>query len=583
MSSSTSSSGSVVKKVKMGKRVEKMLKDKGGSTSGQDNGDDDPNKTPEPYICTGIFEADFTEFCRRNLLKDNEIPAVVIRPKPPCAQAPPDNKSKDSKDSNTSKDPTPDEGVDAANQEEAPPKTYVTKDKYAYFRPVVQVEMENEDKPTTVTEIYIRGWKIDSLMVGIFKQCWPIIEKLSVVNLWNVNLSEDVVKEFASFLPQCQNLKTLVIDGTWCPEEPWSLLIGEDSLLTSLSLRNNGITDKGAVMIGKALSTVKSSNKNLVSLNLSGNKITDVGAVAIANGLRMNRVLLSLSLANNNVSDEGAKKLGEVLSRFPLTHEEVVERRKLLSEKGSPDQGLLKSPPPSRRDRDRPGSVRSSSHMDKTDKKRDKSSKKKDTKRSEKDKDDARSNRSSADGRKGEKEDGKSSKTDAKKDKDDTTKGKKEDKWKKGLLKASIASFVADTMSTKTSKGKKTSSKDKRVPESDSPEILEAINPLLEQVESMDNQLWIPGNRCLINLNLSRNKITDTGMKGLLLAVQYQITLLNLAPSPAMKGILRMSLTGNDVKKTDETYVKLQEVLLARDPYYKPPEKGEGDNQSLAG
>ncbi|XP_071942274.1 leucine-rich repeat-containing protein 71-like isoform X15 [Antedon mediterranea] len=542
MSSSTSSSGSVVKKVKMGKRVEKMLKDKGGSTSGQDNGDDDPNKTPEPYICTGIFEADFTEFCRRNLLKDNEIPAVVIRPKPPCAQAPPDNKSKDSKDSNTSKDPTPDEGVDAANQEEAPPKTYVTKDKYAYFRPVVQVEMENEDKPTTVTEIYIRGWKIDSLMVGIFKQCWPIIEKLSVVNLWNVNLSEDVVKEFASFLPQCQNLKTLVIDGTWCPEEPWSLLIGEDSLLTSLSLRNNGITDKGAVMIGKALSTVKSSNKNLVSLNLSGNKITDVGAVAIANGLRMNRVLLSLSLANNNVSDEGAKKLGEVLSRFPLTHEEVVERRKLLSEKGSPDQGLLKSPPPSRRDRDRPGSVRSSSHMDKTDKKRDKSSKKKD----------------------------------AKKDKDDTTKGKKEDKWKK-------ASFVADTMSTKTSKGKKTSSKDKRVPESDSPEILEAINPLLEQVESMDNQLWIPGNRCLINLNLSRNKITDTGMKGLLLAVQYQITLLNLAPSPAMKGILRMSLTGNDVKKTDETYVKLQEVLLARDPYYKPPEKGEGDNQSLAG
>ncbi|XP_071942271.1 leucine-rich repeat-containing protein 71-like isoform X12 [Antedon mediterranea] len=556
MSSSTSSSGSVVKKVKMGKRVEKMLKDKGGSTSGQDNGDDDPNKTPEPYICTGIFEADFTEFCRRNLLKDNEIPAVVIRPKPPCAQAPPDNKSKDSKDSNTSKDPTPDEGVDAANQEEAPPKTYVTKDKYAYFRPVVQVEMENEDKPTTVTEIYIRGWKIDSLMVGIFKQCWPIIEKLSVVNLWNVNLSEDVVKEFASFLPQCQNLKTLVIDGTWCPEEPWSLLIGEDSLLTSLSLRNNGITDKGAVMIGKALSTVKSSNKNLVSLNLSGNKITDVGAVAIANGLRMNRVLLSLSLANNNVSDEGAKKLGEVLSRFPLTHEEVVERRKLLSEKGSPDQGLLKSPPPSRRDRDRPGSVRSSSHMDKTDKKRDKSSKKKD----------------------------------AKKDKDDTTKGKKEDKWKKGGgSRTSLAGAVsqptanADTMSTKTSKGKKTSSKDKRVPESDSPEILEAINPLLEQVESMDNQLWIPGNRCLINLNLSRNKITDTGMKGLLLAVQYQITLLNLAPSPAMKGILRMSLTGNDVKKTDETYVKLQEVLLARDPYYKPPEKGEGDNQSLAG
>ncbi|XP_033098090.1 leucine-rich repeat-containing protein 71-like isoform X28 [Anneissia japonica] len=546
----TSKMNSFVKKVKMGKRVEKMMKDKSGTTTGQEIADDDPNKTPEPYTCTGIFEADFTEFCRRNHLKDNEIPAVVIRPKPPGIQPPPDAKSKDSKDSkDASKDPTPDESPDTGSQEDPPPKTYVTKEKYAYFRPVIQVEMENDEKPITVTEIYIRGWKIDLLMVGIFKQCWPTIEKLSVVNLWNVNLSEAVIKEFASFLPQCPNLKTLAIDGTICVEESWALLIGEESLLTSLSLRNNGITDKGAAMIGKALSTVKTCNKNLISLNLSGNKISDIGATSIAQGLRMNRALLSLSLANNNVSNEGAKRLAEVLSRFPLTHEEVVERRKLLSEKGSPDRGLVKSPPPSRRGDNRPGSVRSSSHMDKTDKKRDKSSKKKD----------------------------------GKKDKDDATKGgsKKDDKWKKGFMKASIAaSIVADTM-TKT-KGKKTSSKDKRLPESDSPEMVEAINPLLEQVENMDNQLWIPGNRCMINLNLSRNNITEIGMKSLLLAVQYQITLLNLTPSPALKGILRMSLNGNAVKKTDETFMKLQEVLLTRDPYYKPPEKGE-DNQSLAG
>ncbi|XP_033098086.1 leucine-rich repeat-containing protein 71-like isoform X24 [Anneissia japonica] len=555
----TSKMNSFVKKVKMGKRVEKMMKDKSGTTTGQEIADDDPNKTPEPYTCTGIFEADFTEFCRRNHLKDNEIPAVVIRPKPPGIQPPPDAKSKDSKDSkDASKDPTPDESPDTGSQEDPPPKTYVTKEKYAYFRPVIQVEMENDEKPITVTEIYIRGWKIDLLMVGIFKQCWPTIEKLSVVNLWNVNLSEAVIKEFASFLPQCPNLKTLAIDGTICVEESWALLIGEESLLTSLSLRNNGITDKGAAMIGKALSTVKTCNKNLISLNLSGNKISDIGATSIAQGLRMNRALLSLSLANNNVSNEGAKRLAEVLSRFPLTHEEVVERRKLLSEKGSPDRGLVKSPPPSRRGDNRPGSVRSSSHMDKTDKKRDKSSKKKD----------------------------------GKKDKDDATKGgsKKDDKWKKGGSRTSVvpptsqpisnASIVADTM-TKT-KGKKTSSKDKRLPESDSPEMVEAINPLLEQVENMDNQLWIPGNRCMINLNLSRNNITEIGMKSLLLAVQYQITLLNLTPSPALKGILRMSLNGNAVKKTDETFMKLQEVLLTRDPYYKPPEKGE-DNQSLAG
>ena len=52
----------------------------------------------------------------------------------------------------------------------------------------------------------------------------------------------------------------------------------------------------------------------------------------------MNRNLLSLSLAGNQVSDTGAKRLAEVLSRFPLSHEEVVERRKMLSGKETNDR-----------------------------------------------------------------------------------------------------------------------------------------------------------------------------------------------------------------------------------------------------
>ena len=40
---------------------------------------------------------------------------------------------------------------------EPPPKTYVTKDKFEYFKPCVQVEMDNPDKQDTVTEIYVRG------------------------------------------------------------------------------------------------------------------------------------------------------------------------------------------------------------------------------------------------------------------------------------------------------------------------------------------------------------------------------------------------------------------------------------------
>ena len=90
----------------------------------------------------------------------------------------------------------------------------------------------------------------------------------------------------------------------------------------------------------------------------------------------MNRTLLSLSLAQNNITDKSAKDLAEALKCFPLTHEQVVERRKLKSEKGGGLDGG-KSPPPSRRadSKDRPGSHRSNSHLGKD--KRDKSSKKK--------------------------------------------------------------------------------------------------------------------------------------------------------------------------------------------------------------
>ncbi|XP_070537405.1 leucine-rich repeat-containing protein 71-like isoform X32 [Ptychodera flava] len=541
---------SFVKKVKMGKRMEKALKEKAAASSTSQDAADDESKTPEPYSCTGMFEQDFTELCRRSGLQQGEIPPVVIRPKRPPTPPPPDPKAQTQVSA--------EDGEEEQKEPEEPkPTTYTTKDKFQYFKPTVQVEMENEDKPATVTEIYIRGWKVDDTMMGVLKQCLPTIEKLHTLYFWNTGLTEKTIAELASFLPQCSNLKNLTLDGNPVLEENFALLIGDDSLLANVSFRNNHITDKGAEMIGKALSTAKSCNKNLISLNLSYNKITDIGATHIANGLRMNRVVLSLSLASNQISDTGAKKLGEVLSRFPLTHEETVERRKLIREKGSPDR---KSPsPPSRgraESKDRPGSKGSGTVLDKTDKKRDKSSKKK---------------------------------QDAKKEKeeDKTVKGgaKKDDKWKKGVSKITM---LAEMQGTKTAKGKKTvGGKDKKgalLPESETPDVVEAINPLMDSVENIDGQLWIPGNRALINLNLSRNQISEGGFKALLLGVQYQMTLNSLQPNPALKGLMRISLNKNAISPSNDAVSKLQELMTTRDPFYKPPSQSpDGDSQSHGG
>ena len=100
----------------------------------------------EPYTCTGNFEVDFTELCRRGGIQQAEIPPVVLRPKRPGTPPPPDPKSKE---------PPPEETEE--NEDDPTPKTYVTKEKFDYFKPRVQVEMEKEDKTETVTEIFIRG------------------------------------------------------------------------------------------------------------------------------------------------------------------------------------------------------------------------------------------------------------------------------------------------------------------------------------------------------------------------------------------------------------------------------------------
>ncbi|XP_056002548.1 leucine-rich repeat-containing protein 71-like isoform X18 [Ostrea edulis] len=540
----------VANKIKMGKKIERSLKgEKNQSAVSQD--DEDPNKTPEPYSCTGNFQADFTELCRRNSM--TSIPLVVHRARPPTQAAPESSKPEKGKDKGKSAvpEPEPEPEVDPEGENaEPPPKTYVVKDKFEFFRPSVQVEMENYDKPETVTEIYIRGWKIDDVMMNTLKQCWSVMEKLHTINLWNTGLTKDTVSIMASTLPSIVNLRTLILDGNVVKDENWHELITDESPVQNLSLRHCGMTDTGAKAIGEALGTVKRANTKLVSLNLAGNQISDQGVIDIANGLRMNRTLMSLSLASNQVGDKGASKLGEVLSRFPLSHEEVVERRKQKSSMGSPDRN--KSPPPSRRadSKDRPGSVRSSSQHDKTDKSKQKQSAK--TKK---------------DAGKGGKEPPKEE------EKHDKSKGKKDDKAaakKEGGTGSRKASLVADTKNA--AKGK-TKGKDKGKPSQAEPEEMgdsSFINPLTDEADFIDGQLWVSGNRLLINLNLSRNQIGEQGMAAILKAMQYQTT-LSLGSKSGGTGLMRICVFKNKISSDHDIVRKINDIMLPKDPFYKPP------------
>ncbi|EPY88675.1 platelet endothelial aggregation receptor 1 precursor [Camelus ferus] len=192
--------------------------------------------------------------------------------------------------------------------------------------------------------------------------------------LWKVGLTDKTLTMFIALLPLCSStLRNVSLEANPLPEQSYHKLMAVDSTIAHLSLRNNNIDDYGAQLLGQALATLHSCNRTLMSLNLAFNHIGDEGAGYIADGLRLNRSLCWLSLAHNRIQDKGARKLAEVLRPFELTHAEVVQRRRLLLEKGSQERS--RSPSSSRhgdskteREKNQLMGVSSFALMDKTDK-----------------------------------------------------------------------------------------------------------------------------------------------------------------------------------------------------------------------
>ncbi|XP_063173233.1 leucine-rich repeat-containing protein 71 [Candoia aspera] len=543
----------------------------------------------EEYQCTGALEQDFPELCARAGLQ--EAPRVVSRPHPPAAPPPEE----------------PEGGAAAAEQREAPGALAQIQGKYAYFRPTVQVELEHED-PKSAREVFIRSWKIEEKMLGVFAKCLPALAHLQALHLWKVGLTDATFLSLLSVLATCTNLKTLVLEGNPLPQQSFYKLVSEESSLAHLSLRNNNIDNRAALLIGQALSSLHSTNKNLVSINLSYNHIGDAGATHLANGLRLNRSLLSLSLAYNEIGDEGAQKLAEVFGPFALTHAEVVERRRLQLEKEAQERCRL---PQRHTDlkSDRPSSHVSSTTIDKLQPlKGGKAVNKKKARH-------PRTGRAGAESRglplsaqglephlsshrwplcnpRAERrgtEHPRATETGAclsqepakKEEKGQATgaapaqppavavaaaaQAKKDD--------AKQSKKAAPPIDPKAARGKgaKLSSKDKRSQILDMEQILEPtemMNPLLEPAEHRDGQVFLQGNRVIIFLNLIRNHITENGLKAFLAMVEYQVSRV-VPGGKGPTGLLHLSLAKNSFPADSKTYSRIQELMAPRDPLPK--------------
>lgn len=512
-------------------------------------------KPLEPYVCTGNFIADYEELCRRNDM--SYVPCIVQRMKIPLQTVTTPVETKNEKTKN--KGPVEVETEHSDENKEPLPKTYILNSSYEYFKPRIQVEMENKEKPEWITEIHIRGWKMANEYLNIFQQCWPFMEKLNTLNLWNTGLDGNSITLLASLLPKCANLKKLFLDAIHVEEENYGELLGRDSLIEYVSFRHCQMTSKGAESISIALFDKEAIK--LTSLNLSGNFIGDQGAKHLADALRINRTLLVLGLSHNSIGDTGAKHLAEVISRFPLTQTEVVERRKLLAEKGN--DGLKPmSPPVSRRSETRETNIAGSRGTPVIEK--DKSAKK---------------------GLKSKKE-AKTGKEGSGRDEEKLSKGKKDrdDKGGGGGGAGTGGSGGGGGGGTGgTKKGPKETDRKimknmlagkgvaKTPGEVEIQSPTEPVFPLLEQAEynEVDKQLWIPGNRMLKLLDLSRNKITSVGVRRFLDAMQYQAELGQDQAYNFFPGLLKIKLKKNDVSEDCEYIKELNKLMQTRDPFPK--------------
>jgi len=92
-----------------------------------------------------------------------------------------------------------------------------------------QVEVDKADKAlveqAAVTEVYIHGWKVDDVMMGILGECFPVVTSLHTADLWNVGLNDVTLAKLAGIVCRCRALRSLLLDGNPVSAQRWHLLI----------------------------------------------------------------------------------------------------------------------------------------------------------------------------------------------------------------------------------------------------------------------------------------------------------------------------------------------------------------------
>jgi len=125
----------------------------------------------------------------------------------------------------------------------------------------------------------------------------------------------------------------------------------------------------------------------------------------------------------------------------------------------------------------------------------------------------------------------------------------------------------------KPTPGTKGTKREKKGADDDNHDIPEIVHPLLESIERREDEIWVLGNRVLLNLNVSRNKIGEDGLKAMLEAVNYQIEISEAeGKSGPGYGLIRLCVQRQlGISPDHDLYSKIEDAMSTRNPFQKPP------------
>ncbi|XP_004931382.1 uncharacterized protein LOC101738863 isoform X2 [Bombyx mori] len=184
------------------------------------------------------------------------------------------------------------------------------------------------DNMNNLVEIVInKVSNVPRILMQLIGLMVPYFRKLNRINIRNCKTNVYTIHELRKMIP-FSTITDVCLNGSTLSEINYATLLDSPIRLNHLSLSKCLISDDVCVQIASKLQLFGPAEANLLTLDLSINEITDVGATSLAEALKTNRNLRYLNLAGNRITDDGACSLFNYLIDFPLSCDEIVEKRR---------------------------------------------------------------------------------------------------------------------------------------------------------------------------------------------------------------------------------------------------------------